>query len=127
LTNASSKDLELLLQDGRLRLASHQSIEAHWKPDETQPAALLRFRPLEELSWSWSGLVLCSDSSAGTFAYGIASKDSGELDVWTVEIAPEGGALAISFSQGSHFVARNKTTSIVLLHPRGCSHGIVTF
>eukprot|EP00435_Cladocopium_sp_Y103_P046608 s478_g13.t1 len=132
LTNSSAADLELLLQEGRLlRLASGQSIEAHWRPTgdlESGSGATLRFRPLpsEGSLGPWSGLIPCSDSWAGTFAVAISEATSSAVpEVWTVAIAPDCGALAVSLTQGSQFVARNSTASVLSLHPGGCRHGIV--
>ncbi|CAJ1376270.1 unnamed protein product [Effrenium voratum] len=139
LTNASDRDLELCLEGRLLRLASGQSQEAHWISDADTPAHL-RFRPLPlegSHDGPWSGLVLCSDAFAGASAFAIplaeAPEDgfiqlpTTEEEAWTVDVAPDCGALSVSFRQGSNFVACNRafrSKANLFVHPVGSLHGI---
>ena len=116
LTNASLRDLEVHLGGSRmLRIAAGESMESHWalEPGDSQdlPTTSLRFRPLGEgPPGPWSGLVLCADEAAGSIPLLLEARGGGEPEVWSVEVAPERGALAVSFRQGSDFVAADRTT-----------------
>ncbi|CAE8672445.1 unnamed protein product, partial [Polarella glacialis] len=132
LTNASEQDLELRLSENRmLRLASGQSIEAHWQEAgeaDSVPATSLCFRPLPAKgdAGAWSGIVLCSDAAAGSSAFAI-SRPSEVDEVWSVEVASDRGALAVSFREGSAFLAANRATragATMFLHPGGHQTGV---
>ncbi|CAE7230093.1 CNGA3 [Symbiodinium sp. CCMP2456] len=140
LTNASTLDIELCLEEHRrLRLAGDQSIEVHWRPREVHEssdshATTLRFRPLREgCETAWSGSVVCGDVSAGLSAFAIPAGEDGqnetaEQDTWSVEVTPDRGALAVSFKQGSDYVARNlvqRSGAALSVQPAGCRHGQV--
>eukprot|EP00439_Symbiodinium_sp_Y106_P081941 s323_g21.t1 len=134
LTNASTLDIELCLEEHRrLRLAGDQSIEVHWCPREVhEHTTTLRFRPLREgCETAWSGSVVCGDVSAGLSAFAIPAVEDGkdetaEQDTWSVEVTPDRGALAVSFKQGSDYVARNlvrRSGATLSVQPAGCRHG----
>ena len=62
----------------------------------------------------WSGTVNCDDAAVGATPFLVpAAKKPGYkvgLEVWTVEVAPARGALAVRFHEGSQFVAINRST-----------------
>ncbi|CAE7330483.1 Vps13 [Symbiodinium natans] len=142
LTNASTRDIELSLDEHRrLRLAGNQSIEVHWRheaQESPEQAAVLHFRPLQPdgQTGAWSGSVVCSDASAGLSAFAIPTipceedgkNETAEQEIWSVEVTPDRGALAVSFKRGSDYVAQNlalQSRATLLVQPAGCKHSIV--
>lgn len=137
LTNVSDCCIELSFEESRvLRMAPGQSMEWHWhvKPsDEDPPSTALLFRPLAEPPCSWSGAVVCSDSTAGSTPFtlqlddGIArSSTTPGAEVWSIDIAPVRGALAVSFRRGSDYVACNRAHRaklVMLVRPLGSASG----
>eukprot|EP00929_Paragymnodinium_shiwhaense_P000204 TRINITY_DN10044_c0_g1_i2.p1 TRINITY_DN10044_c0_g1~~TRINITY_DN10044_c0_g1_i2.p1 ORF type:complete len:2722 (-),score=650.48 TRINITY_DN10044_c0_g1_i2:259-8424(-) len=119
--------LELKMQNRMLRLGPEQCLEIHWLvplSEEEAPTTSLRFRSLSNEACDWSGVTVCGDAAAGTTPFLLreavvgsgrpsdASENGArakrDYQVWSVDVAPERGALAVTFREGSDFVALNK-------------------
>lgn len=124
-TNYSKDDIELLILGRQVELAAGQSIEYHWPVSvgtDEPPSLELRFRPRStQPQRQWSSTVVCSDVSAGSTPFMLRAAreaDGDGVEVWSVEVAPMRGALAVSFKQGSNFIALHNAP----LHRRRRSH-----
>lgn len=139
LTNLSPVDLELDVGAGQVKaLASGGSVEHHWQARASDVDALacsLRFRPARGAPGAdaeWSGSVICGDVSAGSTPFLLATRarnigaplGASAPQVWSVDVAPVRGAVAVSFRQGSDFVAvcRAKSGDVAMaIRPAGAS------
>lgn len=120
LTNASECDIEIRVkEDRKLKLPAGHSREHHWQvqaDEDDQPTTTLRFRPVRSPPCQWSGTVLCGDTAAGSTPFALAVREGASetrvlgVEVWSVDVAPMRGALAVSFREGSDFVAVNLCT-----------------
>jgi hypothetical protein len=133
LTNSSEYAIEMCFSRSRLlMLPAGESLEWHWQVqpgDEDLPSTGLLFRPQCDTPFAWSGAVVCSDTTAGSTPFLLVESTgeapgerSGNIQVWSVDIAPVRGALAVTFRQGSDFVAVNRTTRTqmnIAIRPRG--------
>lgn len=124
LTNTSDCALSVQNPEGKVvQLEGCQSMVWHWIADSGSkyaPHCALRFQPRRGPSTSWSGVAICGEPASGATPFMLPAithtKDMGE--VWTVEVAPSRGALAVSFREGSDFVAVNKTRRQVIMGVR---------
>lgn len=114
LTNTSTQPLELNVthNNARLRLGAGCSVDHHWHVEhgeEDAPSCNLTFRIGDH--WQWSSHVICGDAQAGSNPYALraVAGGAGGVEVWSVEIAPVRGALAVSFTKGSDYVAINRS------------------
>eukprot|EP00439_Symbiodinium_sp_Y106_P031749 s118_g3.t2 len=126
LTNASDEGLELDLKRGVVGtpLPAGQSTVYHWpvSGDHTDaPNCTVRFRPTSlASSGSWSGKVICGDATARGAAFAIATgqaslpKQAGKqtAEMWTAEVSPTRGAVAVTFKKSSDFVAINRSARL---------------
>eukprot|EP00929_Paragymnodinium_shiwhaense_P102046 TRINITY_DN65251_c0_g1_i1.p1 TRINITY_DN65251_c0_g1~~TRINITY_DN65251_c0_g1_i1.p1 ORF type:complete len:2243 (-),score=501.39 TRINITY_DN65251_c0_g1_i1:51-6779(-) len=113
LTNESDTALEVMQGSGTGRvfqLPARKSEVLHWnvKDDEDMPQTGLHFRPASRRGLAWSSNIECSETRAGSTALLIQAEDpSASSEVWSADVAPLRGALAVTFRQGSTFVAKN--------------------
>lgn len=121
MTNASDCLVEVKLSEKRvdtMELEPGKSGEHHWQikiGDKANPSTTVRFRPKRIPPCEWSSEVLCGDGAAGTAQLAIATREEGgtaargsvDVEVWTVEVSPMRGSLAVIFREGSDFVAIN--------------------
>lgn len=143
LTNASPCDIELSFdrhrEDRSMRLHAGQSVDHHYLVDdkeEDDSVTEVRFRPYRNPPCPWSDTVVCGDVAAGSTPFAIsestgkgAQRGSG-VEVWSVEVAPVRGAIAVSFRQGSDFVAKNlvrRAKVPMYIKPHGGDHTIGQF
>mmetsp|Transcript_61203 Transcript_61203/g.197864 ORF Transcript_61203/g.197864 Transcript_61203/m.197864 type:complete len:2568 (-) Transcript_61203:194-7897(-) len=134
LTNSSEHEIEISpeKEGTNLLLAPGTSSEMHWavkSGDEDSPSTSLLFRPVCNPPCQWSGSVLCSDVAAGSKAFLLLATPGSRLDadpsgtgaralgfgvpqVWSAEVAPMRGALAVSFRAGSVFAAVNRSSKV---------------
>jgi len=125
LTNASTIDIELCLSNDRvMKLTAGESFPHHWhvqNDDDPAPSTTIKFRTAG--SSIWSGRVECSDAAAGSTPFAVRGPH-GAPAVWSVDVAPDRGALAVSFRQGSDYIAVNRTMVARIsmsIHPVGDS------
>ncbi|CAE7342015.1 vps13A [Symbiodinium pilosum] len=109
-TNASDVDLELETPDKmKIRWRPSESRVLHWKasPDAVDPlATTFRFRPIGASQCEFSGVVLCSDGSAGSTPFTL-KRQKGGVEVWSVDVAPLHGSMGVLIRPGSDFIAAN--------------------
>eukprot|EP00930_Biecheleria_cincta_P034350 TRINITY_DN23752_c0_g1_i1.p1 TRINITY_DN23752_c0_g1~~TRINITY_DN23752_c0_g1_i1.p1 ORF type:complete len:2456 (+),score=487.41 TRINITY_DN23752_c0_g1_i1:313-7368(+) len=128
LTNAASCNLEVRLgEKPPVRLAPGDSMEHHWEVPSSEvdaPRAQLHFRPLRNPPCGWSGTVICSDETAGSTPFELsggahqeampsarsAGREMHSAEIWSAEVAPARGAVAVSFKEGSDYRAANHST-----------------
>lgn len=111
LTNTSEEDLELAIGKVSQTLEAGTSTEFHWAvgaANEETPGLELVFRPTNTFPMRhWSSVVHCSEVSAGSTPFLLRVQDMDTVDVWSVEIAPHRGSLAVTFKRGSNFIAKH--------------------
>lgn len=137
LTNTSAYEIEIMTGEREcFCLEPGSSKELHWtvrRGEEDSPSTTLQFRPLCFPPCQWSDDVICSDAAAGSKAYYLLVKPGSRADavgrlpsslkplgagvpqVWSADVAPTRGALAVSFRSGSDFVAVNRATNVNLI------------
>eukprot|EP00928_Gymnodinium_smaydae_P033092 TRINITY_DN23802_c0_g1_i1.p1 TRINITY_DN23802_c0_g1~~TRINITY_DN23802_c0_g1_i1.p1 ORF type:complete len:2579 (+),score=671.41 TRINITY_DN23802_c0_g1_i1:541-7737(+) len=133
LTNSSERVVDVMFGDQVLQLAAGQSKDLHWQvksSEEDHPTTALCFRPAGSPPCEWSGEVLCDDGAAGCTPFLLPSREIANAErnslgvlVWSVEIAPVRGALAVTFREGSDFVAVNRCSDLPVtmdIRPHGC-------
>ncbi|CAE6962876.1 Vps13a [Symbiodinium natans] len=110
LTNASDLEIELETPDKmKIRWKPRESRVLHWKAtmEAVDPlATTFRFRPLGASQCEFSGVVLCSDGSAGSTPFTL-KRQGGGLEVWSVDVAPLYGSMGVLIRPGSDFIACN--------------------
>ncbi|CAE8664265.1 unnamed protein product, partial [Polarella glacialis] len=131
LTNSTAEDMELRFPQGGqlLKLAAGESKAHHpaMKRDSggsTDPELLetsFCFRPAGA-SWhsqsgsNWSSPVLCSDGAAGSSPFSLPLLDEFQNPkVWSADVAPSRGAMAVTLRPGSDFAAANRASKRVSL------------
>eukprot|EP00929_Paragymnodinium_shiwhaense_P071376 TRINITY_DN36299_c0_g1_i1.p1 TRINITY_DN36299_c0_g1~~TRINITY_DN36299_c0_g1_i1.p1 ORF type:complete len:2567 (+),score=549.68 TRINITY_DN36299_c0_g1_i1:191-7891(+) len=120
LTNSSESTIEVVFRDIQLAISPGQSIHHHWhvpSHEEDNPVTKLKFRPKRTSPTKWSERVLCGDAGAGSMPFAIPKKDynpnarhTTSVEIWTVELAPVRGALAVTFREGSDFAVLNQSS-----------------
>jgi len=138
ITNSSDSEIELQTETGGApsTLQPSKSIALHWpvkSGDEDSPSTELQFRPKTSPPCKFAKII-CSDSTAGTTPMTIvqesvrgARSQNYSIQVWTAEVAPKRGALAVSIRRGSDFIAANRATKAkvtVEILPHGSEQGI---
>ncbi|CAE8636603.1 unnamed protein product, partial [Polarella glacialis] len=145
-TNSSSSDIELRLGENKMiRLEPGQSKEHHWQVkanEEDAPTCTLQFRPARSIPGGWSAPFICGDVSAGTTPFALATGQavpfaSGSTrvfglgsEIWSVQVSPNRGALAVSVKQGSDFIAANQSKRpdvSMSIRPVGLEDDIASF
>eukprot|EP00439_Symbiodinium_sp_Y106_P020942 s312_g2.t1 len=110
LTNASDVELELETPDKmKIRWKPRESRVLHWKAntEAVDPlATTFRFRPIGGGQCEFSGVVLCSDGSAGSTPFTL-KRQAGGVEVWSVDVAPLHGSMGVLIRPGSDFIACN--------------------
>ncbi|CAE7567110.1 Vps13a, partial [Symbiodinium sp. CCMP2456] len=110
LTNASDVELELETPDKmKIRWKPRESRVLHWKAnmEAVDPlATTFRFRPIGGGQCEFSGVVLCSDGSAGSTPFTL-KRQGGGVEVWSVDVAPLHGSMGVLIRPGSDFIACN--------------------
>eukprot|EP00928_Gymnodinium_smaydae_P072462 TRINITY_DN5580_c0_g3_i1.p1 TRINITY_DN5580_c0_g3~~TRINITY_DN5580_c0_g3_i1.p1 ORF type:complete len:2456 (+),score=530.05 TRINITY_DN5580_c0_g3_i1:91-7458(+) len=116
LTNTSKQDIEVSFSANPApqKLSGGQSFAMHWNadPSEAFPAVEVRFRPINSAAGAraWSPPLLCSEAAAGSSALALVDSSGKRPDVWSVDVAPYKGSLAVSFREGSPHVVKNMAT-----------------
>eukprot|EP00927_Polykrikos_kofoidii_P048702 TRINITY_DN42929_c0_g1_i1.p1 TRINITY_DN42929_c0_g1~~TRINITY_DN42929_c0_g1_i1.p1 ORF type:complete len:2522 (-),score=443.44 TRINITY_DN42929_c0_g1_i1:439-8004(-) len=128
LTNASAEAIEVCCEAvdanrGRTSSKAHRevltvsggkSVVLHWKVTDVSdkaPGVAVSFRPaVGRADRPWSSEVVCSEVAAGSRAL-ILPVPGAEPHVWSVDIAPSSGAIAVTVKQSSTYIARNDAIS----------------